>query len=44
MVQAYLGIKPADRADARKTEADNTEKDLDEFMRQFARMGGSVMG
>lgn len=41
MVQSYLGIKPVSRSLAsRQREADNTERDVQEFAEMFTAAGG----
>jgi hypothetical protein len=41
MVQSYLGIKPVSRSSAsRQREADNTERDVQEFAEMFTAAGG----
>ncbi|BBE50829.1 hypothetical protein OYT1_ch1272 [Ferriphaselus amnicola] len=41
MVQSYLGIKPVSRSSASwQREADNTERDVQEFAEMFTAAGG----
>lgn len=41
MVQSYLGIKPVSRSPAsQQREADNTERDVQEFAEMFTAAGG----
>jgi hypothetical protein len=49
MVQAYLGIKPealdspsGNSISSNKTESENSEKDLAEFMQAFTSIGGKT--
>lgn len=42
MVQSYLGIKPVSRSfTSRQREADNTERDVQEFAEMFTAAGGT---